>query len=145
LAPTFVPFTPWTTLEGYEDLLETIDALDLVESVAPIQLGIRLLVTSESKLLELPEIRDGVQPFDSQSLTYPWRHRDERVDRLQQAVMQAVTDSTQASRTEVFDRIWALARGSQQRRANRKGVTPPYLTEGWYCCAEPGPEQLDLM
>ena len=26
LAPTFVPFTPWTTLEGYIDLLEQIEA-----------------------------------------------------------------------------------------------------------------------
>ena len=22
---------------------------------------------------------------------------------------------------------------------------PPYLTEGWYCCAEPGPEQLETL
>src|SRR5689334_8664069 len=41
LAPTFVPFTPWTTLEGYIDLLNHIATLDLVEAVAPIQLAIR--------------------------------------------------------------------------------------------------------
>src|SRR6185503_10200653 len=46
IAPTFVPFTPWTTMEGYVDLLEEISRLDLVESVAPIQLAIRLLVTA---------------------------------------------------------------------------------------------------
>jgi hypothetical protein len=23
--------------------------------------------------------------------------------------------------------------------------TPPYMTEAWYCCAEPGPEQVDLV
>ena len=58
LAPTFVPFTPWTTVEGYIELLEQIERLDLVEAVAPIQLAIRLLVTAESKLLELPDIRE---------------------------------------------------------------------------------------
>ena len=71
MTPTFVPFTPWTTIEGYVDLLEQIDALELTEGVAPIQLAIRLLVTAESKLLELPDIRDLVDPFDAQSLTYP--------------------------------------------------------------------------
>jgi hypothetical protein len=43
LAPTFVPFTPWTTRDGYVDLLDQIVGLDLVEAVAPIQLAIRLL------------------------------------------------------------------------------------------------------
>ena len=31
LAPTFVPFTPWTTIGGYVDLLEQLDALELAE------------------------------------------------------------------------------------------------------------------
>ncbi len=145
LTPTFVSFTPWTTIEGYVDLLEQIDALDLTESVAPIQLAIRLLVTAESKLLELPDVRDLVDPFDAQSLTYPWRHPDPRVDELQSAVMQVVGRERQASRSDVFDRIRAVATGRDDRRPRAKGLTPPYMTEGWYCCAEPGPEQLDLM
>ncbi len=33
LVPTFVAFHPWLTLEGYCDLLDTIDALDLVDHV----------------------------------------------------------------------------------------------------------------
>jgi radical SAM superfamily enzyme YgiQ (UPF0313 family) len=53
LSPTFVPFTPWTTAESYVDLLETLELLDMVENVAPIQLAIRLLVTAGSPLLEL--------------------------------------------------------------------------------------------
>ena len=56
LAPTFVAFTPWTTLEGYVDLLETIAELDLVDHVAPIQLAIRLLIPAGSRLLELDEV-----------------------------------------------------------------------------------------
>ena len=54
LAPTFVAFTPWTTLAGYCDLLQTIDRLDLADHVSPVQLAIRLLVTESSRLLELP-------------------------------------------------------------------------------------------
>ena len=55
IAPTFVAFTPWTTLESYRDFLTEIDRLELVNSVAPIQLGIRLLVTSGSPLLGLDD------------------------------------------------------------------------------------------
>ena len=43
LLPTFVPFTPWTTLEGYQDLLDVLAEQGLSENVAPIQLAIRLL------------------------------------------------------------------------------------------------------
>jgi radical SAM superfamily enzyme YgiQ (UPF0313 family) len=145
LAPTFVPFTPWTTPDGYVDLLEQIDRLHLTEAVAPIQLAIRLLVTAESKLMELPDIRDHVDPFDAQSLTFPWRHRDPRVDELQRGVMQIVAGASRSSRSDVFDRIWALATGAAARTSHVRGLTPPYMTEGWYCCAEPGPEQLDLV
>jgi hypothetical protein len=143
LTPTFVPFTPWTTIEGYVDLLQQIDDLHLTESVAPIQLAIRLLVTAESKLMELPEIRDLVAPFDAQSLTFPWVHRDLRVDELHRAVMQVVAEGSHALRSEVFDRIWALAFGrARSERPREQGQTPPYMTEGWYCCAEPGPEHV---
>jgi radical SAM superfamily enzyme YgiQ (UPF0313 family) len=144
LAPTFVPFTPWTTIDAYADLLAQLDALELAEGVAPIQLAIRLLVTAESKLLELPDIRDLVDPFDAESLTFPWRHPDPRVDDLQRSVMRLVGASS-ASRGDTFDRIVALATGEEDRPARAKGAMPPYMTEGWYCCAEPGPEQLDLV
>ena len=63
-------------MEGYCALLQEIDCLGLVEHVAPIQLAIRLLVTEGSRLLELPEVRDLVRPFDSVTMTYPWRHPD---------------------------------------------------------------------
>ncbi|HEY4330854.1 MAG TPA: CUAEP/CCAEP-tail radical SAM protein, partial [Phycisphaerae bacterium] len=73
LHPTFVTFTPWTTLDGYLDLLRVIVAEDLVENVAPVQLGIRLLIPEGSRLLELAETRELVGAFDAESLVYPWR------------------------------------------------------------------------
>jgi radical SAM superfamily enzyme YgiQ (UPF0313 family) len=51
LAPTFVPFTPWTTLESYCEFLAEIARLDLVDHVAPAQYGIRLLIPPGSRLL----------------------------------------------------------------------------------------------
>jgi len=146
LAPTFVPFTPWTTIKGYVDLLDQIVALDLVEAVAPIQLAIRLLVTAESKLLELTDIKDLVDPFDPHSLSWPWRHRDPHVDRLQVDMMRIVGSAAGRPRTELFAQIAAAAGlNNPWGRTPPRGQTPPYMTEAWYCCAEPGPEQVDLV
>jgi radical SAM superfamily enzyme YgiQ (UPF0313 family) len=163
LSPTFVPFTPWTTTAGYVELLEQLAQLGLEEDVAPIQLGIRLLVTADSALLELDEIREGVEPFDAESLTWPWRHRDPAVDQLQVDVMRVVASMNGAPRRDVFYTIDARARGAAPSAirlqpsgfaagsgancrslaggaATAPAAAPPHLTEAWYCCAEPGPD-----
>jgi radical SAM superfamily enzyme YgiQ (UPF0313 family) len=151
LMPTFVAFTPWTTLEGYVELLQTIEDLELVEHVAPIQLAIRLLVTTGSPLLELADIRAVTSPFDRGSLTWPWRHRDPRVDALQQAVMRLVGSNANVARSATFAAICkeAAQRGSFWTRRDHPSLTAqpavPYLTEAWYCCAEPSLEDLRLV
>jgi radical SAM superfamily enzyme YgiQ (UPF0313 family) len=146
LTPTFVPFTPWTTVEGYADLLDQIETLGLIESVAPIQLAIRLLVTAESPLLELPDIKNLVAPFDPQSLTWPWRHPDPRVDALYAAVTRIA--GARVSRPEAFRAMKQVAGGPRAMSSSTSSpssLAAPYMTEGWYCCAEPGPEQVDLV
>ena len=146
LSPTFVPFTPWTTVAGYVELLDQLAALELEEDVAPVQLGIRLLVTADSALLELDDIRTGVEAFDAGSLTWPWRHRDPAVDRLQSSVMAIVASRRADSRRALFDAIDAAARDAARLprrtagRAHVSALTAPHLTEAWYCCAEPGPD-----
>jgi radical SAM superfamily enzyme YgiQ (UPF0313 family) len=148
LVPTFVPFTPWTTLEGYADLLDVIEALDLVEHVAPIQLAIRLLVTARSALLDLADVRAAVEPFDRASLIFPWRHQDARVDELQATIMALVAAHSPTTRGDSFAAISALAReraGLPPRASRaRRTAAVPRLTEPWYCCAEPTPGQLGL-
>jgi hypothetical protein len=141
LVTTFVPFTPWTTLEGYVELLEQVEALDLIEQVAPIQLAIRLLITAGSPLLELDDIRRVVARFDAASLTWPWRQEDPRVDVLQADVMQLVGAAPVTPRADVFAAIARLAREHAGLPAGLRRTmtsTPvPYVSEPWYCCAEP--------
>ena len=108
LVPTFVAFTPWTTLASYADFLDEIQRLSLVDHVAPIQLAIRLLVPDGSLLLELPDVQTRLQPFDSTLLTYPWRHTDPRVDDLCREVGVQVGRRLTASRHELFGQIWEL-------------------------------------
>ena len=141
LVPTFVPFTPWTSLSGYVELLDLLEDQELVEHVAPIQLAIRLLVTSGSPLLDLPDICEVVAPFDPASLTWPWRHRDPRVDALQADVMRLVMASTASARTAVFGAISDVAHEHAGQPASARmmtsGTPVPYVSEPWYCCAEP--------
>ena len=140
LAPTFVAFHPWLTLEGYCDLLDTIDELDLVGHVAPIQLAIRLLVPEGSRLLELDEMRAHLGGFDPATLAYRWAHPDPRVDALQREVIALVGRRLTADRQTVFDEVSALAHeraGTLPRRPDarpaRDRATVPYLNEPWYC------------
>ena len=139
LAPTFVAFTPWTTVDGYCDLLSEIDRLDLVDQVASIQLAIRLLVPEGSRLLELDGFRSRLGPFDPAQLAYPWRHHDPRVDELCEAVGQLVGRRLTASRREVFAEVWELAheRAGLASRLRSSGAPErteiPYLNEPWYC------------
>src|SRR5579859_3944050 len=111
LHPTFVPFTPWTTLGGYLDLLRVLAAEELVENVAPIQLGIRLLIPEGSRLLELEDVRAVVGAFDAESLVYPWKNSDARVDLLSETVqgIAAAADRKKESRGVAFTRIWEAA------------------------------------
>ena len=152
LQPTFVPFTPWTTLEGYRDLLAVVAEQDLVENIAPIQLGIRLLIPAGSRLLELEEVRRNAGPFDPAALVYPWKHADPRLDALAEHVQDLASagDKLKRSRSDTFTRIWRAASelGGQDGAAvlrplpvmsSRPAI--PHFTEPWYCCAEPTRDQ----
>ncbi len=150
LSPTFVAFTPWTTLEGYIRLLQDITDLRLVNSVAPVQLSIRLLVPAGSCILQLEDARDMIGEFDPAILGHPWHNRDPRVDELQQRIQAWIGDAEGRglSRTDIF-------RGIRERAFEIAGMplTPidladegesiPRLSENWYCCAEPTCEQLN--
>ena len=148
LAPTFVAFTPWTTLEGYIALLGRLLELRLVESVPAVQLAIRLLVPEGSYLLKLPGFKEKLQAFDPALLGYPWVHHDPRVDRLQQHLQAEVArcEKQGLARREVFAAIWRMAHEAAGRPApnlaGNLGSPIPRLSEPWYCCAEPTEQQL---
>lgn len=146
--PTFVAFNPWISIEGYRELLQVIAELDLVDHVAPIQYAIRLLITAQSKLLDLPSINALVHPFDEQALVYPWNHPDPHVDALQQAVIHLVEGADKAGQTrrEIFAQVWALtdevvgvtSTGVETANmlailARERSRFTPRLSEPWYC------------
>jgi radical SAM superfamily enzyme YgiQ (UPF0313 family) len=136
LAPTFLPFTPWTTMEAYREFLREIATLDLAGQVAPIQLAIRLLIPEGSLLLELQDVRGMIEPFDPRALCYPWRHEDPEVDRLCAGIQETIKreERRKAPRSAIFRRIWDLASaGDFPEIPLADRATIPYLTEPWYC------------
>lgn len=143
LTPTFVAFTPWTTLASYRHFLRELVRLELVDQVSPIQCAIRLLIPPGSKLLELPEVRQIIGPLDEAKLSYSWRNPDPQVDALQTDLEYLVQSCAAQGvpRREVFRRIWQRAFAEVGDAAGQ--VPPPdlppnprvipYLTEPWYC------------
>jgi radical SAM superfamily enzyme YgiQ (UPF0313 family) len=144
LQPTFVPFSPWTTLDSYCEQLDFLAANDLIESVAPIQLAIRLLIPAGSLLLDLADIQKLAGPFDEKSLVHPWKHSDSRVDQLCEEVQRIVHNGEKLNRgrRQIFERIRdAARRAAGIEQLERSDALPllvaraaiPYLTEPWYC------------
>ena len=136
LAPTFIPFTPWTTHESYRQFLHRLAELDLAAQIAPIQLAIRLLIPEGSLLLEIPEIRARIGLFDANALTYPWRNPDPSVDALCTGIQQLIKreEKRRTPRGEIFRQIWDLAgAGDFPDTPLADRATIPYLTEPWYC------------
>ncbi|MCB9007815.1 MAG: radical SAM protein [Ardenticatenaceae bacterium] len=145
LTPTFVTFTPWTTIQNYAEFLALMAELELVEAISPIQYAIRLLIPAGSRLLELDEVQRLVEPFDEAALVYPWSHPDPAVDALYETVFKLVKASQNAgeSRQTLFRRIWqaVLALLPEEEQAAWAARLPvlsqtaqavPTLSEDWY-------------
>jgi radical SAM superfamily enzyme YgiQ (UPF0313 family) len=139
LNPTFVAFHPWLTRAGLLDTFEVLDDLDLVGSLAPIQLTTRLLVPQGSLLLELPKYVSLWPELDRDRLVHPWTHPDPTMDELQRQFEAEVAQAGRqgADRYTTFDRLWTLAGGRPPARDARAEVIVPQFLEPWFCCSEP--------
>lgn len=152
IRPTFVPFTPWTTLDDYLALCRFIRAQSLENEVDPVQLSIRLLIPPGSLLLGLPELASRLGPLDARGLTYRWSHHDPRLDQLEAEVATLVEEATrgEAPASQTFARIHMLAASAAGATDAVKdvgssasaGPAPPHLTEPWFCCAAPTRRQM---
>jgi radical SAM superfamily enzyme YgiQ (UPF0313 family) len=143
LRPSFVSFTPWTTIDDFIDVLEFVESRNLIDHVDPIQYSIRLLVPPGSLLLSSADTDRWLGPLVQESFTYEWRHPDPRMDELQRQVSALVEEAAGASEDSVstFYRICDLAyavkgeAAADKKRApwNPLRLKPPRLTEAWFC------------
>jgi radical SAM superfamily enzyme YgiQ (UPF0313 family) len=145
LRPTWVPFTPWTTLDDYRELLDFVEREALVDAIDPVQYTIRLLVPPGSLLLESAAMRPHLGALVEGAFYYRWTHPDPTMERLHERVTAAVVTATGGTREQsenpgvTFARIRRLAEeaaGAAPRAPlapSSPGPRPPRLTEPWFC------------
>jgi radical SAM superfamily enzyme YgiQ (UPF0313 family) len=143
LRPTWVAFTPWTTLDDYRAMVDFVDREDLVDAVDPVQYSLRLLVPPGSLLADHPAMRPHLGPLVERAFSYRWTHPDPRMDALQAEVARLVEAAAEAHADEAvtFDRVRAAVdalagvpgRSLPAGRARPDRARPPRLTEPWFC------------
>ena len=139
LRPTWVPFTPWTTLDDYLEILQFVDTHRLIYHVDPVQYAVRLLIPPGSYLLNRPETKALSLTLDEAAFSYTWVHPDAQMDELHKTVNTLVENDGRAGvdALETFYRIWALAadmQGQPPPKQSRDVHQPaPRITEAWFC------------
>ena len=145
IRPSFLPFTPWTTLDEVADIVDFVAALDLVPNVDPVQYTIRLLVPRGSLLEPVLADEGRLGRYDAERLTWTWAAEDLAVDELQ-VRLAAIVEGAQTA-GEPIERIYGRVRAAVHAAAGRHpGVTAaaplrgatggegrPRLTEPWFC------------
>ena len=137
--PTWLPFTPWTTLDDYLHLLGWIRAQGLVAHTPAVQLSIRLLVPPDSALLAENAGAPWLGVLDAPNFGYTWAHPDERMDRLQRKVTLLAEEADDAEPFAAFAEVEAAAYTLAGRtpppplHAPAGAVAPPRLSEHWFC------------
>jgi hypothetical protein len=141
LRPTWVAFTPWTTLQGYREWLDFLTDESLVDHVDPVQYGIRLLIPPGSLLLDLPEMQPHLGGLVPGGFHHRWTHPDPSVDRLAEDVAAVVAAAAERKEDAAltFDCVRNLAAAAAGAPtpppiglpADR--ARPPRLTEPWFC------------
>lgn len=143
LRPTWVAFTPWTTLDDYRELLAFVARERLVDHIDPVQYSIRLLIPPGSLLLRSDAMRPHLGDLVEDAFHYRWTHPDPRMDQLHADVgalvaddaerkedpartFARVVDLAEAAAGTVSDRAISFTRDPSERR-------PPRLTEPWFC------------
>jgi radical SAM superfamily enzyme YgiQ (UPF0313 family) len=138
--PTWMPFTPWTSLDDYLHLLAWIRCRELIPHVPAVQLSIRMLVPPGSALLREADTAHWIGDLDAENFTYRWAHPDPRMDELQRMVARlAEAAGDDADPYETFALVehiaYTLADQLPPAPAPRPPITiqPPRLSEHWFC------------
>ena len=147
IRPTWLPFTPWTSIQDFLGILNFVAERDLVHAVQPVQYALRLLLPPGSPLVAEAEHDGFLTGFDSDGLSHSWRHPDPLMDTLQarfaaytsEAAAECDHDDGQRSLGAQFDWIRAeteVAAGVALSAGPNAQTSPPPipgLTESWFC------------
>src|SRR3954451_6619249 len=132
--PSFMPFTPWTTLDDVRELLDFVAQHDLVGNVDPVQYTIRLLLPEGSLLLDHPDMQFHLGEYDAERLSWTWTAADPLMDELQARLAALVEGAaaTDEPAARTYERIRAAVGAEAQIEAGSVEGRPR-LTEPWFC------------
>lgn len=137
--PSWMPFTPLTDPGDPGAIFDFLIDLDLLTTVDPVQLSIRLLIPEGSLILD-SEMAPYVGEYDPDALTYRWRSRHPLVDDLQRGLAQIAEAGGSDQRGTILE-MWSRVRPGAPFPVWNE-TRPTRLTESWFCCAEPTTQQL---
>lgn len=145
IRPTWVAFTPWTTLGDFLEILDFVEGHRLVGHVQAVQYALRLLLPPGSPLVPLLEGQGLLGPFDEEGLGYTWQNPNPGVEELQLEVAAIVEEeSLPVDGSDLPDPAQAFGRiKDAAKRARGLPADPPQadlpldivpgLTEAWFC------------
>jgi radical SAM superfamily enzyme YgiQ (UPF0313 family) len=142
--PSWMPFTPWTTIDDVRALLDFVADHDLVANVDPVQYTIRLLLPEGSLLLDHPDLAPHLGSYDAAAASYTWTAADPAMDALATS-LSALVEGRQAAGDDiiqVYDAIREACGLTPVRTDPATIAARPRLTESWFCCAEPTAAQM---
>ena len=128
LRPTWVAFTPWTTLTDYVEMLDWVAAHGLVDHVDPVQYSLRLLVPPGSLLVDHPGMRPHLGALVAADFSYDWRHPDPRMEALQAGVAALLAESAPRGRGS---RRHLRPRARPGRDGGRRSPPRPSWRRAW--------------
>lgn len=136
--PTWMPFTPWTTLDNFVELLDWIKAQALIPYVPIVQLAVRMLVPPGSALLDHADVEEWCGELDEENFSHRWTHPDPRMDQLHKEILTLAEDWHDADPYWVFMQVEQAAYGMSGSFAAfwqipTDQISVPRLTEHWFC------------
>jgi hypothetical protein len=133
--PSFLPFTPWTSLDDVADVALFVGDHEL--ALDPVQLSVRLLLPPGSLLLDLAETGPHLDGYDRDRLTWRWRSADPAVDRLHTRLAALVEAGVERPAAAVLDDAAAEIAAATGRPIDGMSAgalrSGPRLTEPWFC------------
>lgn len=153
MRPSWVAFTPWTTLDDYIQMLNFVEEENLIDHIDPVQYTVRLLIPPGSALLPTEALRPYLGSLKQENFSYQWSHPNPKMDHLQKEIVNYVEKAAQNEEDPflTFHQIREMAHATRENRPLKKLTitfpshrnTPPRLTESWFCCSEPTENQLN--
>ncbi|HYY44974.1 MAG TPA: CUAEP/CCAEP-tail radical SAM protein [Actinomycetota bacterium] len=140
MRPSFLPFTPWTAVSDVLEVLDFVVEKDLIGNVDPVQYSIRLLLPQGSLLLDVPEIRPHLGPYDPESLSYAWMPQHPETDDLHKELAR-LAEAAAAANEHPGQTFLSIYRAVSEACGKSSGpaIEPgslegrPRLTEPWFC------------